>query len=111
MEPQRFRTLDGRPHAYVVCWREDLDDWEEEYQLTPITAEQLALVLEDWAIWQRWESAFCAGETTLFARQCVDSDRSLSTMIELDDCCFRSQLLNVLAGSLRRWQASSVFIK
>lgn len=58
-----FADFAGHPHAYVARWREDLDDWESEYQLSPISAGELVLVLEDWAIWQRWERAFRAGET------------------------------------------------
>ena len=69
-----FADFGGVPHAYAARWRDDLDDWEEEYVLTPITPQQLELVLEDWAIWQRWETAFRSGHTTLATHPAMPED-------------------------------------
>src|SRR5688572_206277 len=60
-----FADFGGAPHAYRSIWREDLDDWDpdDRFELSPVAGETLALALEDWAIWRRWEEAFYAGET------------------------------------------------
>ncbi|HEU5117435.1 MAG TPA: hypothetical protein VFT74_12395 [Isosphaeraceae bacterium] len=36
----------------------------DTFLLMPIDREILALALEDWAIWRRWETAFHQGKTT-----------------------------------------------
>lgn len=60
-----FADVGGVPHAYRSIWRDDLDDWDPEgrFRLHPVTPEVLALALEDWAIWGRWEEAYRAGRT------------------------------------------------
>ena len=50
----------GKPHAYSREFDEQIDEWGESYLLSPISAEQLAIVLEDWAIWKRWEASYVA---------------------------------------------------
>ena len=56
----------GQPHLYESRWDDSEGRWEGEkgeegyldnFWLSPITAEELVLVLEDWAIWERWEAA------------------------------------------------------
>jgi hypothetical protein len=51
----------GTPHAYRNVWDYDADRWEETFQLKPIEAEQLEVVMEAWAIWRRWKAAHDAG--------------------------------------------------
>ncbi|RZJ05532.1 MAG: hypothetical protein EON89_03450 [Brevundimonas sp.] len=47
--------LDGAPHVY--SWI----DRFEAYGLAPVDPAALGAILEDWAIWSRWETAFHAG--------------------------------------------------
>jgi hypothetical protein len=56
--------FDGAPHAYRLVWREDCDDDrdpEEHFELSPVPADVVALVLEDHALWARWQAAYLAG--------------------------------------------------
>jgi hypothetical protein len=55
--------FDGAAHLYEAEWDFGLDDYSGRYLLMPIDAETLALALEDWAIWRRWEDAFHRGLT------------------------------------------------
>lgn len=66
----------GAPHAYRSLWDADAEDWEETFSLSPVTAEQVALVMEDWAIWCRWQVAFHAGETTEETHPALPADRA-----------------------------------
>ena len=72
-----FADFEGQPHAYRSVWRHELDDWDpdQRFELSPITAELLALALEDWAIWRRWEEAFYAGETPQSEHPALPADR------------------------------------
>lgn len=47
----------GMPHAYRPMWDEEADDYSAVYELSPITPAQFKLVMEAWAIWERWASA------------------------------------------------------
>jgi hypothetical protein len=38
-------------------------DYSELFWLTPLDAKTFQLAMEDWDIWQRWESAFHSGKT------------------------------------------------
>jgi hypothetical protein len=57
-----FADFDGSPHAYRSIFRDDLDDYDPEYRLWPVRVDDLALALEDWAIFERWQKAYYAGE-------------------------------------------------
>jgi hypothetical protein len=53
----------GAPHVYRSIYL-DTPDWdpdEDRFQLSPISVDVLALALEDWAIWQRFDAARRAG--------------------------------------------------
>jgi len=67
----------GAPHHYrSVCF--DADGWdadEDRFQLTPITEADLALALEDWAIWRRWEDAFNDGLVSQDSHPALPTDR------------------------------------
>jgi hypothetical protein len=47
----------GQPHYYVCEWNAALNDYAETFILTPVDDETLSLALEQWAIWQEWDSA------------------------------------------------------
>jgi hypothetical protein len=84
-----FADFDGAPHAYRSIWRDDLGDWDpgRRFELSPISAEVLALALEDWAIWRRWEEAFYAGDTTTETHPALPVDQprhsELAPLIDL----------------------------
>ena len=52
----------GQPHRYDCQFDEEADDWTDTFVLTPVAGDTLALALEQWAIWRKWEAAFHAGK-------------------------------------------------
>jgi hypothetical protein len=52
----------GKPHLYECIFDEAREGYSDLFQLTPIDSETLRLALEDWDIWQRWETAFRLGK-------------------------------------------------
>jgi hypothetical protein len=86
-----FADFDGVPHAYLSTWSNALDDWEPHYRLWPVDAETFALALEDWAIWERWEDAFYAGETPDTTHPALPPDRARHDELEpVIDAIFES---------------------
>lgn len=74
--PRRgIADFEGKPHLYEA----DSDDGSEEYiptfRLTPVSTEVLALALEDWAIWERWELAFSEGRTSRDTHPALPEER------------------------------------
>lgn len=57
--------VEGRPHIYVRDFSEARDDWTENYRLQPIGSERLALIMEQWALWEAWRVAFDAGRVPI----------------------------------------------
>ena len=57
--------LNGVPYIYEAEFDHSTDEYGDTYFLSPIDPELLALVLEDWAIWCRWDAAHKRGEATL----------------------------------------------
>jgi len=54
----------GAPHVYSCVFNPTADEWTSTYRLSPISPAQLALMLEDWEIWSRWQSAYHAETLT-----------------------------------------------
>ena len=54
------------PHVYRSVYLDNAqwDSNEDRFELSPISSEVLALALEDWAIWKRFERAYHAAELT-----------------------------------------------
>lgn len=97
MTPQRVRTVvdywdkprggvadhDGRPHVYRSLFRDkerslgalNLESDADLFLLRPIDDAMLALMLEDWAIWERWLRAFHAGEAPPGSHPALPADR------------------------------------
>src|SRR3954452_5500492 len=69
-----FADFDGVPHAYRAVFRDDLDDWDPYYRLFPVDDEVFALALEDWALWERWQDAYYAGETPYATHPALPAD-------------------------------------
>lgn len=73
--PRRgIADFDGRPHLYEARF-EDAVGYTDTFELREIDAETLALALEDWAIWLRWDEAFHAGRTTVDTHPALPGDR------------------------------------
>ena len=60
---QGIANYQGKPHFYERIFDEARDGYSDLFELTPIDSETLRLALEDWDIWQRWNTAFHAGQT------------------------------------------------
>lgn len=56
--------FNGLPHVYQSEFDETEDDWLSTFLLMPIDLATFQLAIEDWAIWRRYETAFCKGEAT-----------------------------------------------
>jgi hypothetical protein len=52
----------GTPHAFSCEWSESDQYFAGTYTLSPISEETLALGLEQWEIFRRWEAAFHSGK-------------------------------------------------
>ena len=66
--------LNGVPHIYEAIFDENSDEYSNNYYLSPIDDQKLAAILEDWAIWQRWQAAFNAKQTTLETHPALPAD-------------------------------------
>lgn len=47
----------------------------DTFLLTPLPAEIVALALEDWAIWKRWQAAYERNEVALETHPALPADR------------------------------------
>jgi hypothetical protein len=50
--------FNGEPYAYDREWDENADEYGSHFLLAPVEPDLLALVLEDWEIWLRWQAAY-----------------------------------------------------
>ena len=48
----------GQPHAYDREWDTNANEYGSHFLLAPVEPDLLALVLEDWEIWLRWQAAY-----------------------------------------------------
>jgi hypothetical protein len=67
--------FEGAPH-FFECVDDATDDHVEEFVLTPLPAEVLPFVVEDWEIWLRWRAAHDAEKTTVDTHPALPEDRS-----------------------------------
>ena len=72
---QGVANFNGKPHFYDCIFDESRDDYSDLYRLTPITQNVFELAKEDWAIWERWEFAFHAGNATRESHPALPQDR------------------------------------
>ena len=70
-----FADVDGKPHAYNCRFDNIVDDWTDEYFITEVDTDLLALVIEKWAIWKCWEKAFHKGEIAFATFPVLSEDR------------------------------------
>ena len=75
--PRRgIAEVSGRLHIYESPFNETKDDYEEFFWVSPIEPDLLALVLEDWDIWNRWSDAFDRGEASRETHPALPQDRT-----------------------------------
>ena len=68
--------LNGVPHIYEAAFDHSADEYSDTYYLSPIDAELLALVLEDWSIWLRWDAAFKRNEVSVESHPTLPQERA-----------------------------------
>jgi hypothetical protein len=79
---QGVANYQGLPHFYDCFFSEHARDYSNLYRLTPVSHEAFQLALEDWAIWERWERAFHAGETNRDTHPALPEDRDRHLVIK-----------------------------
>jgi hypothetical protein len=73
---QGVANFKGQPHFYDCIFDDKRSDYSNLYRLTPISPRIFDLAKEDWAIWERWESAFHAGKTTRETHPALPNERA-----------------------------------
>jgi len=68
--------LDGIPHIYEAEFDQSSDEYGDRYFLSLIDQELLAAVMEDWAIWCRWDEAHKRGEAVSETHPALPYERS-----------------------------------
>ncbi len=66
----------GQAHFYDCIFDDKRGDYSNLYRLTPVSLHIFDLAKEDWAIWERWESAFHAGKTTRETHPALPQERA-----------------------------------
>ena len=66
----------GEPHLFESEWMDGEDLDADTFLLTLLDSDTLALALEDWAIWRRWESALHQGRATQDTHPCLPEDQA-----------------------------------
>ena len=105
---QGVANFKGEPHFCDCIFDEMRSDYSNLYRLTPISPHILDLAREDWAIWERWESAFKAGSTTRETHPALPQDRArheeiravLDSVLKTDKdaCTVQTGLFEVLGS-------------
>ena len=65
----------GHAHYFEAVFDEEADEWKDEYLLVGLQHDAFQWVLEDWAIWRRWEDAFYAGRVARGTHSALPEDR------------------------------------
>jgi hypothetical protein len=74
--PRRgIADVDGVPHIYESEFDHSTDEYGDTFLVSPVDQSLLALVLEDWEIWLRWNSAFKRGEASVDSHPALPKDR------------------------------------
>ncbi|MBI3728684.1 MAG: hypothetical protein HY254_10200 [Burkholderiales bacterium] len=67
--------LNGVAHIYEAEFDHSSDEYGDQFFLSPIRPDLLALVLEDWQIWLRSEAAYKRGEVAVDTHPALPSER------------------------------------
>jgi hypothetical protein len=54
----------GMPHYYYCEWDDAADDYSTIYTLLPLDDQTFQLAVEQWSLWQEWETNFHAGKVS-----------------------------------------------
>ena len=68
--------LNGVTHIYEAEFDHNAEEYAGIYFLSPISQDLLALVMEDWEIWLRWEKESKAGRAPPETHPALPSDRA-----------------------------------
>jgi hypothetical protein len=68
--------VDGVPHIYEAEFDHSSDEYGDTYFVSPVEADLLSLVLEDSAIFTRWNAARRRGEVTLETHPALPHERA-----------------------------------
>lgn len=66
----------GVAHIYQAEFDHSTEAYGDTYFVSPIDPALLALVLEDWEIWLRWEAAHQRGDVTLESHPALPAERA-----------------------------------
>jgi hypothetical protein len=72
----------GVPHVYDRKWDAATDEYGLNFQLAKIDADLLALILEDWEIWLRWQLAYSNGLAKVDTHPALPEERMRHQEIE-----------------------------
>ena len=77
----------GAPHIYKAEWDSSTEEYGS-FRLAKIDQSLLDLILEDWAIWLRWEVAFKNAQTPIETHPALPADhrRHLELKELIGDC-------------------------
>lgn len=75
--PRRgIASFEGKPHFYDSEWSDGKDLEADTFKLTPVAEDLLLLAMEDWALWERWETAFHEGRVDTTTHPALPEDRA-----------------------------------
>jgi hypothetical protein len=66
--------VDGVPHIYEAEFDHSSDEYGDTYFASPVDGNLMALVLEDWEIWLRWQSAFQGAKASIETHPALPQD-------------------------------------
>lgn len=68
--------LDGVPYIYEAEHDHSTEHFGDTYYLSPVDSDLLVLVLEDWKIFERWDAAFRAKQTSEATHPALPHERA-----------------------------------
>ena len=92
--------VDGVPHIYEAEFDHSSDEYGDTYFASPVDGNLLALVLEDWEIWLRWQSAYQAAKASIEAPPALPQDHER-----------HQALTTAIGGRLRADRARAKYLK
>ena len=61
--------FENNPCIYERIFDEKIDDWCNDYYLTPINKSNFAIIMQDWERWKEWRSKFDKGSNTISSHE------------------------------------------
>src|SRR5262245_11670603 len=68
--------FNGTPHRYDAEFDDLNGEYSSVFRLKELPQDLFHLLMEDWEIWRRWETAFHAGQTTKETHPALPEDRA-----------------------------------